>query len=50
MALNRPSTKVQMLNAMATATGLSKATIKDLMKHGWYYQELPGGKHSFVKK
>lgn len=40
--------KSEVLTVMARATGLSRNTIKDLMKNGWLYQETDG-KASFSK-
>lgn len=41
--------KAEMLNAMTRTTGLSRSTIKDLMKNGWFYEEKDG-RASFYKK
>lgn len=42
-------TKAEMLTAMMRVTGLSRAAIKDLMKHGWVYSEN-NGMASFTKE
>ena len=36
---NGKPTKAQIVSAMAQRTGLHRETIKDLMKHGWHYEE-----------
>lgn len=41
--------KSKMLSAMAERTGLKRETIKDLMKNGWFYEEVDR-KASFSKK
>lgn len=40
--------RAEILTAMSRQTGLSRNTIKDLMKNGWYYQEADG-KATFSK-
>lgn len=40
--------KAEMLSAMTERTGLSRAAIKDLMKHGWTYAE--GTKYATFEK
>lgn len=40
--------KAEMISAMAKHTGLSRETIKDLMKKGWSYKEEVGEPAKFI--